>query len=179
PRINQLHQKNLIEYAGFNKMNFLTGRTSSIGFNEKDQGQYNHIKDTAAVHGAAMMIRTDKLNILGPLQELYFLYYEEWEYSFRAKMKNLKILYNGNAVIYHEGSGSVQKFSDIKTYYLNRNRILFIRRNAKSIHKAFFYFYYALIAFPKALLHFMIRERKGLKPYLAAVSWNLKNRAEN
>lgn len=179
PRINQLHQKNLIEYAGFKPMNLFTGRTASLGFNEEDKGQLNSITETASVHGAAMMIRAAKIQQLGYLPEMYFLYYEEWEYSFRAKKKNLKVLYNGKAVIYHEGSGSVQNFSVTKTYFLNRNRILFIRRNAKSFQKIFFYLYYAFLAFPKSLLYFTIKEKEGLKPYLAAVSWNLKNRIGN
>lgn len=178
PCINQLHNKNRIEYAGFNPMNLFTGRTSSIGFNEEDRQQFNQVRETASVHGAAMMIRADKLKELGYLPEMYFLYYEEWEYSFSARKKNLKIVYNGNAVIYHEGSGSVEKFSSLKTYYLNRNRILFIRRNASTIQKYFFFIYYGLVVLPKSMLYFIMKERQGLKPYLAAVSWNLKNRAD-
>jgi GT2 family glycosyltransferase len=177
PRINQLHKKNRIEYAGFYPMNLFTGRTSSIGFNEEDRGQFNHVRETASVHGAAMMIRTEKLRELGYLPEMYFLYYEEWEYSFMAKKKNLKVIYNGNAVIYHEGSGSVEKFSSLKTYFLNRNRILFIRRNASFIQKYFFFLYYGLLVLPKSILYFIMKESQGLKPYLAAVRWNLKNRA--
>ena len=177
PRIIQLHKKNRIEYAGFNPMNLFTGRTSSIGFNEEDGSQYNELRETASVHGAAMMIRSDKLKKLGYLPEKYFLYYEEWEYSFMAKKKNLKVMYNGEAVIYHEGSGSVEKFSSVKTYYLNRSRILFIRRNASFIQKYFFYLYYGLLVVPRSILYFIMKERQGLKPYLAAVRWNLKNRA--
>lgn len=177
PRINQLLKKNRIEYAGFNPMNLFTGRTSSIGFNEEDRQQFNQVRETASVHGAAMMIKADKLKELGYLPEMYFLYYEEWEYSFIARKKNLKIVYNGNAVIYHEGSGSVEKFSSLKTYYLNRNRILFIRRNASTIQKYFFFIYYGLFVLPKSMLYFIMKERQGLKPYLAAVRWNLKNRA--
>ncbi len=177
PRINQLHKKNRIEYAGFNPMNLFTGRTSSIGFNEEDRGQYNQVRETSSVHGAAMMIKKDKIGELGYLPEMYFLYYEEWEYSFKAKKKNLKVIYNGNAVIYHEGSGSVEKFSSLKTYFLNRNRILFVRRNTSSIQKFFFCLYYGLLVIPKSILFFIMKERQGLKPYLAAVRWNLKNRA--
>jgi GT2 family glycosyltransferase len=177
PRINQLDDINRIEYAGFNQMNLFTGRTSSIGFNEKDSGQYNELNDTASVHGAAMMIRADKIKELGFLPEIYFLYYEEWEFSYLAKKKNLRVMYNGAAVIYHEGSGSVEKFSSLKTYYLNRNRILFIRRNGSSIQKLFFYLYYGLLVLPKSILYFITKESGGLKPYLAAVLWNLKNKA--
>lgn len=175
PRINQLHNKKMIEYAGFNPMNLFTGRTSSIGFNEEDKGQYNQVRETASVHGAAMMIKADKINEIGYLPEVYFLYYEEWEYSFIAKNKNQKVVYNGNAVIYHEGSGSVEKFSSVKTYFLNRNRILFIRRNASTVHKIFFCLYYGFLVMPKSVLYFLLKERQGLKPYLAAVRWNIKN----
>lgn len=177
PRINQLHDRNRIEYAGFNPMNLFTGRTSSVGYNEEDRGQYNEVRETASIHGAAMMIKAEKINEIGYLPEIYFLYYEEWEYSFTARKKNLKVLYNGNALIYHEGSGSVEKYSSTKTYFLNRNRILFIRRNAPTFHKYFFYVYYVLFVLPKSILFFILKERQGLKPYLAAVSWNLKNRA--
>src|SRR6218665_931130 len=41
PKIRFHHHPDIIQYAGFNKMNMLTGQTTAVGSLEKDNGQHN------------------------------------------------------------------------------------------------------------------------------------------
>jgi GT2 family glycosyltransferase len=177
PMILQLREPNLIEYAGFQKMNMYTARTRAIGFNQPIDEKYLKPYLTASSHGAAMMISKKVIDAIGQLPEKYFLYYEEWEYCLKAAKAGFKIMYNGNARIYHEGSVSTNTGSNIKDYYLNRSRILFMRRNATLMQGTLFIIYYLFIAFPKNLITYLFKNRKGLEPYLSSLNWNLTNKA--
>jgi GT2 family glycosyltransferase len=109
----------------------------------------------------------------GRFPAVFFLYYEEWDWSCRIRNAGFHIYYEPKAVIYHKESMSVGKESTLKTFYLNRNRILFIRRNSNALQCVVFYIYYLLFAIPKNILAFGIKKQLNhLRAYLKAVAWN-------
>ncbi len=164
---------NKIEYAGFNKMKFVTGRTTSIGYGEIDNGQYNRQYETNGAHGCALMIRKELFQRVGGFPSQFFLYYEEWDISERIKKQGYKILFVGTTTILHEGSVSIGKENPLKEYYLNRNRILFIRRNANVAQRMVFYTYLLLISIPKNILAYLIKGQiNNFRSYLRAIYWN-------
>jgi hypothetical protein len=56
---------------------------------------------------------------------------------------------------------------------MNRNRILFIRRNAPLFKKIFFYFYFLLFVVPRNLVNYIKEKQYGFIPMLLkAVWWN-------
>lgn len=95
------------------------------GVDEKDQGRYDEVRQTEFVSGAAIFIRSDIFDKIGLFDERYFLYLEDLEFCFRAKMKNIKILYNPKAVVYHKNAKSTGLGSPLQDYYISRNRLLF------------------------------------------------------
>ena len=176
PKIKYYNHTNIIQYAGFNKMNMYTGRTTTIGDKEVDKGQYNKSRFTSGAHGCAMMVKKSIIEKTGMFPEIFFLYYEEWDWSNRIQNAGFKIYYQAKALILHKESMSVGKNSLIKTYYLNRNRILYIRRNSNAVQLSIFYFYYFLIAMPKSIFSFLIRgQLNHLLIYLKAIAWNFKH----
>jgi GT2 family glycosyltransferase len=73
PKIKFHWDPTLIQYAGYNPMNHWTIRNSSIGYKEVDKGQYNSLRQTESIHGAAMMISRKVAEIVGLMTEVYFL----------------------------------------------------------------------------------------------------------
>ncbi|MEJ7626048.1 MAG: glycosyltransferase family 2 protein [Ferruginibacter sp.] len=176
PKIKYYFNPDVIQYAGFNKMNMYTGRTTTIGDKEKDNGQYEVSGYTHGAHGCAMMVKKEVIERTGMFPEVFFLYYEEWDWSIRIKNAGFKIYYEAKATIYHKESMSVGKNSLLKTYYLNRNRILFVRRNSKGMQLPFFYFFYFLVAIPKNMISYIGKgQLKHLATYLKAVAWNISH----
>ena len=57
PKIRFEWGNNLIQYAGYTPLSRITARNRSIGFGEKDNGQYNIAHSTPYAHGAAMLIK--------------------------------------------------------------------------------------------------------------------------
>ena len=77
------------------------------------------------------------------------------------------------ALIYHKESVSVGKKSKLKEYFMNRNRILFTRRNAPLFKKLFFYFYFLLLVVPRNVITYIKNKNYDFIPMLfKAVWWN-------
>jgi len=182
PKILYHEKPDIIQYAGFSAINPITGRSKGKGYLDKDNGQHQVAEITQLAHGAAMFIPKKVVKEIGLMAELYFLYYEEMDYCERIKKAGYAIWYEPKSYILHKESMSVGKNSLLKTYYMSRNRWLYLRRN---VHYPLFIFtagYYLLVALPKNLLVYVFRSewdhfRKYFKGFLDG--FFLKNIKEN
>jgi len=177
PLILYYEQPDIIQYAGFTKMNYITCRNKGIGSMEKNTGQYDNVSHpTYYFHGAAMMCRKSDLDTVGTMEENYFLYYEEYDWCEKFKRAGKIAWFTGKTKIYHKESMSVGKVSKIKTYFMTRNRMLFIRRNTSFINNALFTLYYILFAAPKQVFKYITGGRKDLIVWIyKGIAWNFKN----
>lgn len=166
-----------IQYAGFTEMNYLTARNSGIGSMEKDIGQYDlNSAQTAFCHGAAMMCRREDLKVVGLMEENYFLYYEEMDWCEKFRRCGKKMWFTGQAKVYHKESISVGKESSIKTYFMTRNRMLFIRRNTNTLNTFCFSVFFIVLACSKQAWVYYRKGRKDLiKWIIKGVLWNLSH----
>lgn len=174
PMIKYFTDKDLIQYAGYTPMNYYTCRNSCIGLHEKDTGQYNNITvPTAYCHGAAMMVTKEAIEKAGLMSENFFLYYEEVDWCEHIKRAGYQAWVCTEALIYHKESISVGKKSKLKEYFMNRNRILFIRRNAPFFKMLIFYPYFILLVVPRNVLSYIKNKNYNFMPMLLkAVWWN-------
>jgi len=177
PKIKYFDQPDMIQYAGFTPMNYYTCRNHCIGQFEIDKGQYDHIvAPTGYVHGAAMMLSRVALLKAGEMAENYFLYYEEMDWCEKIKNAGFEIWVNTNATIYHKESLAVGKNSALKAYFMNRNRILFIRRNAGLMERCFFYVYFMLFVTPRNCFKYLNDQTPNfIKVLFRAIWWNFTN----
>ncbi|WP_234733462.1 glycosyltransferase family 2 protein [Tellurirhabdus bombi] len=177
PKIRYFDHPTIIQYAGYHPLSRFTGRTWAIGLGETDNGQYEQSGPTAFAHGAAMLVKRSVLDRAGSLDDSFFLYYEELDWSLRIRRAGFKIYYQAQALIYHKESMSVGKMNALKVYYHTRNRMLFMRRNVSGFTLLVFYLYYFVFALPKAAILYLVRRQKDyLKALKEAVVWNLKNK---
>ncbi|WP_257668238.1 glycosyltransferase family 2 protein [Parapedobacter tibetensis] len=181
PLILYFEDKRKIQYAGYTPMNYLTGRNNGIGVMDDDDGQYSYMTtQTGYCHGAAMMCRKADLESVGLMEEHFFLYYEELDWCEKFKRAGLKIGFTGKAKIYHKESMSVGKESPLKSYFMVRNRWLFIRRNAKWPAALLFGCYYLFIAIPYLIIKRLIQGKVGLaKAALSGIWWNVTHSTDS
>jgi hypothetical protein len=177
PKLLYFDQPHVLQYVGYTEMNYYTAINSCIGQYEIDNGQYDSvIGKTAFAHGAAMMVRRSVINKVGLMADNSFLYYEELDWCERAKKAGFEIWINTNVSIYHKESISVGKKSALKEYFMNRNRILFIRRNAPLFPKILFFFYFILFVIPRNILsYFKDNNFNYSKQLFRAIYWNFTN----
>lgn len=174
PLIKYYDDPALIQYAGFTPMNYITARNKAIGYKEEDRGQYNNVsRETGFCHGAAVMCRRHDLAKAGLMEENYFLYYEELDWCEKFKRIGKKIWFTGKTFVYHKESISVGKESAVKTYFITRNRMLYIRRNTGWVNRVAFSLYYTFVGVPRQFLILVSRGKYCLaKHTLRALWWN-------
>lgn len=91
------------------------------------------IKDPAAkrfcffVSGCAMLIKSDVLGKIGFFDEKYFMFAEDLDLCWRARLAGYKIVLNENAVIYHAGGASISGGIIKGSSYTTNARRVFLR----------------------------------------------------
>ncbi len=174
PKIRFFSNPMLVQYAGYNPMNMLTGTAVPVGYKLPDDPRYDEPRSTAFAHGCAMLVKRAVVEQVGRFAERFFLYYEELDWSQRIRNAGFIIQYQPSAYILHKESMSVGEFSPLKTYFLTRNRILFMRRHGSSVQKLVFYLFFAVCVVPKHLATYLLTGKwKHAKAFVQGVRWNL------
>jgi len=176
PKIKFYAPGNPIQYAGATLMSSVTIRNEGIGFMAEDKGQFDDTRETAYIHGAAMIVPRKVIEKVGAMYDDYFLYYEEYDWCERIRKAGFKIMYSGLSTVYHKESVSTGQNSPLKVYYLTRNRLLFARRNYPPLRRLLAILYFTFIALPKNVFTWLIKGRADLsRAFLRGFIWNVKN----
>ncbi len=104
--------------------------TDHRGVDEVDSGQYNEEAEVDSINGACLLMRNKLISDIGLLKEKYFMYWEDADYSIRAKKAGWKVLYTPETFIWHKVSSSSAVGSNLNDYFLTRNRLDFGLRYA-------------------------------------------------
>jgi GT2 family glycosyltransferase len=151
PCICEYYDKDTIQAMGAN-INLFTGLAQA-----KYKGySYGNMKKEAIevdyLGGACFVARARVIKKIGAIPENYFLFFEETEFCLRAKQNGFKLLCLRDSRVYHKRSATISKYSGLSYYFLNRNRIIFMRRNARLAHIAVFALYIVLEAIGRILI---------------------------
>ncbi len=140
PCICKYSDRNVIQAMGGN-INLYTGLTQGRLKGDK----YNELKqentEVAYLGGACFVAKREVFNSIGLIPENYFLFFEETEFCLKATRAGYKLLCVYESRIYHKGSSTISKYNGLSYYFLNRNRVIFMRRNANFFQKSVFFIY--------------------------------------
>ena len=104
-----------------------------LGFDCPDDGSYDTPHPTPYLHGAAMIIKREVIEKIGMMPEIFFLYYEELDWSTSMTRAGYELWYEPRCTVFHKESQSTGQLSKLRTYFLTRNRLLYARRNIKGM----------------------------------------------
>lgn len=134
PKIRSYREPEKFEYAGASggyidslAYPFCRGRVFSKC--EKDEGQYDKIREVFWASGAAMFIKAPIWHEVGGLDADYFAHMEEIDLCWRLKNKGYKIMVVPQAVVYHVGGGTLTRESPRKTLLNFRNALITMVKN--------------------------------------------------
>lgn len=162
PRINYLYKPEQIQYYGYQDMTPITLKHTTKPFDPARQADYLRPEETEVLHGGAMMVRRDVIEQVGKMTEIYFLFYEEFDWSRRLREAGYVLYYEPKSEVYHKESMSIPRNTTFREYYLSRSRIIYARRNIKGWRKYLFYVYLLLLVMPKKLITFLRQRRVDL-----------------
>ncbi|MCX6705783.1 MAG: glycosyltransferase family 2 protein [Candidatus Woesebacteria bacterium] len=95
------------------------------GVDEVDRGQYDKKEVVDAANGACLLIKNKVIRNIGFLRDKYFMYWEDADYSLRAKIAGWKVVYTPKTCLWHKVSASSGIGSNLNDYFLTRNRLDF------------------------------------------------------
>ena len=102
-----------------------------IGIDEVDRGHFNNETETDYATGCVMMISREVIERVGRLDDRFFLYSEDVDFSLRVREAGLKVMYCPSSVIYHKiGRSTGGAGSPLQQYYQTRNRLFLTFRHA-------------------------------------------------
>lgn len=157
PKIRYTHHPNVIQYAGYTPMTPIFLRNHLIGVNEKDTGQYDVATETAFIHGACVLTSRAILEKAGEMTDVYFLFYEELDWSLQLQRCGYSVWYEPLSVVYHKESMTIKRGSPLRLYYLTRSRLLFARRNYSEGERVLACLYQTGLVLPRNLLSFLLK----------------------
>ena len=173
PKIFFFDQPRHVQYAGYNAMNMFTGTATIVGYDQPDSEHLNLPGPTNFAHGCAMLVSKEVVNKVGRFAERFFLYYEELDWSQRILDAGFTIYYQPSATILHKESVSVGRNSPLRTYYLTRNRILYMRRHGSWFQRCVFYAFFAFFVLPKhAVSYLATGQFSQVRAFVRGVLWN-------
>ncbi|MDU7363118.1 glycosyltransferase family 2 protein [Clostridium sp.] len=143
PAICEYYDPEVIQSTGAH-INIKRGQVPPIntGVKIKDIEQKNIECDY--IGGACMLFNKKIIHKFGYIPEAYFLFFEETEWCYRIKKSGMKVVCNTKSVIYHKGSISINKIGGLSKYFMERNLIVFIKRNGSVSEKIYFYIFIIL-----------------------------------
>jgi len=134
PKIKDLNRREYFEYAGaaggyidFLGYPFCRGRVFDVL--EKDNGQYDDIREVFWTTGACMMVRGAHWHDEGGLDDTFFAHMEEIDLCWRLKNSGKKIIVCPSSVVYHLGGGTLPQYHPRKTFWNFRNSLLMLLKN--------------------------------------------------
>jgi GT2 family glycosyltransferase len=113
----------IIWYAG-GRMDWDNLLAFHAGVDEIDRGQFEKEKETDFATGCAVMISREVIERVGLLDDNFFLYLEDVEFSLRVREAGLKVMYCPKSIVWHKISKSTGGAgSPLQVYYQTRNRL--------------------------------------------------------
>ncbi len=145
-----------IQYAGASAVSGWTGRNETYHRGAAAGAQPSGLQAVAYAHGAAMLVSRAALEAAGYMEEGFFLYYEELDWCDRIRRAGFEIMLDGDRAIWHRESVSTGVDSAFKIYWINRSRILYMRRNKSKVQAGLFGVFYLIGVLPlHGIRHFL------------------------
>ncbi len=132
PKIFFDHDRSRIWFAGgVQAANLLEVRDSGMG--ELDSEKWSYSRDVQYLLGTCLLVSLQAVKQVGFLDEQFFMYYEDLDWSIRMRQAGYRLRFVHNAHLFHRvsfSSGGMN--SPIQRYHLAKSSILFF---AKHIQK--------------------------------------------
>jgi hypothetical protein len=122
------YRRELLDGAGDTYVR--SGDAFRLGHGLPDGERFNQSHSVFGACGGAAFYRRSMLEEIGPLDEDFFMYYEDVDLNFRAQLYGYHCRFIPEAVIYHVGSASSGGVQTARTTFLiARNSIFVILKN--------------------------------------------------
>ncbi|MCU0519594.1 MAG: glycosyltransferase family 2 protein, partial [Anaerolineae bacterium] len=133
-------------------------------------------QDVDWVTGAAMMIRREVLQDVGPFDESYFMYSEELDWCRRIRRAGWRITYVPSAQVIHHGGKSSDQVVAARHVYFQASKILYARKHhGRSVAEVLRFWLLGQYVWQSALegLKWLLNHRRKLRAERIRAYWRV------
>lgn len=131
PKIFFAHQPDRLWYAG-GYFSLWTGATKHRGWRQVDHGQFDHIQEITQATGCAMLVSRNAMRDVGFLDERFWIYAEDLDWSVRFLKRGYRLVFAPNAHLWHlDGATNFKVLgngSEEKRQFLSTRNMIFLAR---------------------------------------------------
>jgi GT2 family glycosyltransferase len=145
PKILSWNNRENFEYAGaaggyMDKYGYPFCRGRLFHSIEKDEGQYDTVKEVFWTSGACMIVRAEAWRRCGGFDSDFFAHMEEIDLCWRFHLAGYRVCFIPESLVYHVGGGALPYNSPFKTYLNFRNNLFLLYKNLpdKKLHSVLF-----------------------------------------
>jgi hypothetical protein len=135
-----------------------TGKTWHYDYKKEDIGNFSKDVECGYITGCSMLIKNEVLKKLNGFDEDYFCYYEDTDFSVRAKKLGYKLMCASNSKLWHKVSASSGEFSPFSVYIGTRNNLWFVKKNYGNVFYCLVYLFSYNLA--RRSINFLILNQK-------------------
>jgi GT2 family glycosyltransferase len=169
PKVFFWDKKGIINAAG--GIYDIFGAGCNRGNGEEDLGQYDEVEEVF-YGGIAMLIRKSVWQKIGGFDQRYFMYAEDSDWCWRARIAGYKVIYVPSSVIYHQWHSSSD--ASFMAYMILKNEMCNFLKNYGTLTLALLMPAFILINILKTLWLLLFTPRLVSLSFKASY-WNLRN----
>jgi GT2 family glycosyltransferase len=113
---------NVINSAGIEL--YRDGRGGDRGLGQANDARFDEPAEVFGPCGAGMLLRRELIDEIGSFDGRFFLYYEDLDLAWRARLRGWKFTYEPRAIAYHVHGGTSGLGSPFFLFHVERNRVL-------------------------------------------------------
>jgi GT2 family glycosyltransferase len=132
PLIYYAPPTNRIWYAGGRVWPWL-GLSLHRGLRQRDEGQFRSVEPTGYLTGCCLLAPRETWERVGMLDEHYYIYAEDADWSLRAREAGYRLLFVPTARLWHKVSASAGRVSAWKIYHRLRANLTLSARHAHGL----------------------------------------------
>ena len=174
PKILDANDRSTIQQLGV--------RVDRFGFGMYICNDRGTPQDVFMVSGAAMVIRKEVFDLIGQFDPDYFMFEDDIDLCWRARLAGFRIVSNPQALVYHFGGASMEggfpneaRFltSPARRYYSERNQLRTLVKNYETGNIAKVLPFYLGMNLVETGLFLVLRRYGGAMAYLKSLYYNL------
>jgi len=155
------YPEKVIQITGGGDINLKKARTFQRGYKKEEENQYNNPVQLGYVGGSCVLVKMETLTKIGIMDERFFMYWEDTDWSYRGALQGYKSFYQPLSTIWHKHGASSKPCFEL--YYLSRNRVFFVRKNAtKKEYQKFLLYFFTRVFWPD-IWYYLIHLKSGKK----------------
>ncbi|MCK5534758.1 glycosyltransferase [bacterium] len=155
----KIYYQNPLDKVWFGGGKIRWWRPVHIGEGVVDRGKLEKVKQSDYISGCALLIKKEVIEKIGLLDNRFFLYYEDVDWSLRARKAGYRLMFVPQARVWHKISSSLGKSSVQSIYYGIRNRLLLLQKHAHRFeHWVFLVFVFPFVII-KNFIYLMVKKK--------------------